>query len=115
MTASAAAVSAEDPRTGAALRAARRMGVSRLFLQAMAQEMPDGALVDLRLEETHGCVVARVRHLCVAGCDLSPAHCLTALKLQALVGRQRRTPHAIVAVALEDEVLRVELVPLPTA
>ena len=37
-TTNAGAVAAQDPMAGAAARAARRMGVSRLFLQAMAQE-----------------------------------------------------------------------------
>ncbi|MEA3202691.1 MAG: hypothetical protein QOI63_357 [Thermoplasmata archaeon] len=96
----------------ATLRAARRMGLSRLFLQLVAQEMPDDALVGLRLEESPDAVVARAAHLCDAGCDLSAHACLTALKMQALLGRERKSPFAVTHLAAEGDGIRVHLVPL---
>ncbi|HEX2066343.1 MAG TPA: hypothetical protein VHI93_05970 [Candidatus Thermoplasmatota archaeon] len=98
--------------TEATLRAARRMGLSRLFLQVVAQEMPDGALVGLRVEESAAGVVARAMHVCDAGCDLAAERCLTALKLQALLGRERKAPFAVAHVAREGDALQVRLVPL---
>jgi hypothetical protein len=96
----------------AALRAARRMGLSRLFLQVVAQEMPDDALVGLRLEESSDGVVARAAHVCDRGCDLSIHLCLTALKVQAVLGRDRRSPYAVAQLAAEGDDIRVHLVPV---
>ena len=96
----------------ATLRAARRLGLSRLFLQVVAQELPDDALVDLRLEDTPGLTIARAVHVCDGSCDLSAQRCLTALKVQAMVGRQRRSPFAVAKLALEGSDIRVHLVPL---
>ncbi|MEA3144412.1 MAG: hypothetical protein QOG31_1736 [Thermoplasmata archaeon] len=102
-------------RTGiaeATLRAARRMGLSRLFLQIVAQEMPDDALVGLRLEESPTAVVARAAHVCDTTCDLSAHRCLTALKMQSLLGRERRSPFAVAHLEAEGDDIRVHLVPL---
>jgi hypothetical protein len=96
----------------ATLRAARRMGLSRLFLQAVAHEMPDDTLVGLRLEETPDAVVARATHLCDPACDLTAHHCLTALKMQSLLGRQRSNPYEVTQLSTEGDDLRVRLVPL---
>ncbi|HUR61901.1 MAG TPA: hypothetical protein VM286_06000 [Candidatus Thermoplasmatota archaeon] len=96
----------------ASLRAARKMGLSRLFLQMVAQEVPDSALVGLRIEDTPGLTVARAAHACDADCDLSAHHCITALKLQALVGRQRRNAFLLAQLAAEGSDIRVHLVPL---
>jgi hypothetical protein len=96
----------------AALRAARRLGLSRLFLQTVAQEVPDDALLGLRIEDMAGRTVARAAHLCDKGCDLAAHHCVTALKLQAMVGRQRKVPYSVARLAAEGSDVRVELVPL---
>jgi hypothetical protein len=96
----------------AALRAARKMGLSRLYLQLVAQEVPDSALVGLRIEDSAGLTVARAAHACGEACDLTAQRCITALKLQALIGRQRRSPFAVSQLAAEGNVIRVHLVPI---
>lgn len=96
----------------AALRAARRMGMSRLFLQVVAQEMPDDSLIGLRFEDAREGVVARAAHVCDPGCDLSAHRCLTALKVQAMLGRDRRSPFTVTQLAAEGSDVRVHLVPL---
>lgn len=96
----------------AALRAARRMGLSRLFLQVVAQEMPDSALVGLRLQESSEGVVARAAHICDPLCDLSAQRCLTALKVQAMLGRERRSPFTVAQLAAEGGDVRIHLVPV---
>lgn len=104
-----------DRVADATLRAARRMGLSRLFLQVVAQEMPDDALAGLRIEDTRAGVVAHAAHLCDPGCDLTAHHCLTALKVQAMVGRDRRSPFTVAGLAADGDRVRVHLVPLGAA
>ncbi|MEA3203972.1 MAG: hypothetical protein QOI63_1652 [Thermoplasmata archaeon] len=96
----------------ATLRAARRMGLSRLFLQLVAQEMPDDILRGLRIEESPDTLVARAHHLCAPGCDLTAHTCLTALKMQSLLGRERKSPYAVSHLAAEGDDVRVHLVRL---
>lgn len=99
----------------ATVRAARRMGLSRLFLQVVAQELPDDAVAGLRIEpDRDGAVVARAAHACDPGCDGSAHHCVTALKVQALVGRQRKSPFEVADLAREGDAIRVRLVPVPS-
>jgi hypothetical protein len=96
----------------ATLRAARRMGLSRLFLQLVAQEMPDDTLLRLRIEESPDALVARTQHICDPGCDLTAHSCLTALKVQSLLGRERKSPYAVAHLAAEGDDIRVRLVRL---
>jgi hypothetical protein len=101
----------DSPLPAAALRAARRLHLSRLFLQVMAQEMPDSAVAPLRIDETADALTARAPHLCGGTCDLTAHGCLTALKVQAMVGRDRKSPFAIATLAPDGDHLRVRLVP----
>lgn len=99
----------------ASLRAARKMGLSRLFLQLVAQEVPDNAVEGLRVDDTPGLTVARATHGCDRDCDLSAHSCITALKLQSMLGRQRRLPFALTQLAAEGADIRVHLVPIVRA
>jgi hypothetical protein len=97
----------------AMVNAARKLGLEGTFLRIAAEELPDsGWTVHTETDTAGRGVMATAAHACVTDCCPADGKCLTALKVEQVVSRERGRPYVIASVRLRSRKLLVRLKPL---
>jgi hypothetical protein len=102
-----------DDFASAMLSAARKLGLEGTFLRLVAAELPDDSWLSACTlsDGGDGALLAAAEHLCLDDCPGTPAHCLTALKIEEVVSKKMGRPYTVVSAAPEAGSLTLRLRP----